>query len=143
MSDTPTPPKRIATDDQVDAEDSVQSGATAKNEHQIFDAYSQSRANLIREENTRHTLRRLAIAATTAFLVILLPVWGVGSWYLLYHRHDLPSVYVIAVMITPVVSITAILTTMLLAAFRGRKDEADRATDAAADLAQPARNGGA
>ena len=133
--------KHIPTGDKRAVKDNQGSGVTPEIEKHILEAYSKDRENLIREDDMRHTLRKSAAFAAIVFSVIMLIVW-LASYYLLYWRGDClmeSSVHVIAVMITPIVSITTILTAMLLAAFRGRKDDADRVIKAATDM-QPKLN---
>jgi hypothetical protein len=106
-------------------------------ELRLLDAGAKSKENVNREADQRFNLRRLAVGMG----VILIFGMGVMLYHVAHavftpHYFEKPSMYVVAALVAPILSMTTVSIALLVAAFRGFKgsDEADAAkmtTDAA------------
>jgi hypothetical protein len=106
-------------------------------ELRLLDAGAKSKENFNREADQRFNLRRLAVLVAV-FLIIGMGImlYHVAHAVFTPHYFEKPFMYVVAVLVAPILSMTTVSIALLVAAFRGFKgsDEADAAkmtTDAA------------
>jgi hypothetical protein len=94
-------------------------------EYRLLEADARARANLFREADQRHLLRWIAVVLVVAIIV------GMGC-LLIHVAHWLPNEpktmgAVIALHVSPIVSMTTLAIALLVAAFRGFKDGDEKA----------------
>lgn len=92
-------------------------------ELRLLDAGAKSKENLNREADQRFNLRRLAVAVGVLLII--------GMGVMLCHvshaiftpsYFEKPSMYIVAALVAPILSMTTVSIALLVAAFRGFKD---------------------
>lgn len=107
----------------------------------LMDASAVEAENLNREAGQRFWLRNLAVAVTLGAIGLMTLALYHGNR--LFDQHgfmEASSVYVVALLITPILAITTLTVALLIAAFRGYKDANGK--EAARAATEAARSGG-
>ncbi|MCW2308810.1 hypothetical protein [Rhodobium gokarnense] len=104
-------------------------------EFRLLEASAKAKENLNREADQRYYLRWLAVIVALAIIFMM-------SFALFHMSHNViwgtiltvPATYAIALVVSPIISITAILIALFIAAFRGfKKDDEENFISAAKD----------
>ncbi|MFG6620626.1 hypothetical protein ACGYK3_13975 [Sulfitobacter sp. 1A05707] len=110
-------------------------------ELRLLDANAKAKENLNREADQRHNLRRLSVGVGVALMIGMgVMLWHVSHSIFTTSYFEKPSMYIVAALVAPILSMTTVSIALLVAAFRGFKDSDGK--NSAAMTAEAARGAG-